>query len=159
MHPRSKSVAAWLALLLGSIGAHRFYLHGTRDWLGWLHLLPTAAGVLGLLHLLQNGQDDRVAWLLVPLLGLMLSQGMLCAIVHGLTPDERWNARHNIGRTAVSSSWAPVFAAGTALLVGGGVLMGTIAYGGQKFFEWQIEQERATAGARSAGQNNQPVTP
>ena len=26
-----------------------------------------------------------------------------------------------------------------SLLVGGAVLMGTIAFGGQKFFEWQLE--------------------
>jgi hypothetical protein len=152
MQPRSKSLTAWLALLLGAVGAHRLYLHGPRDWLAWLHLVPTLAGLLGVWRLLQNGQDDRVAWMLIPLLGLMLSQGMLCAIVHGLTPDERWNARHNPGLVAPASGWTPVFAAGTALLVGGAVLMGTIAYGGQKFFEWQIEQERATARAQNTNQ-------
>lgn len=151
MVPRSKSVAAWLALLLGAVGAHRIYLHGARDWLAWLHPLPTAIGLLGVLRMQQNGQDDRLAWLLIPLLGVMLSQGMLCAIVFGLTPDARWNARHNPGRPAGDSLWTAVLAAGTALLVGGAVLMGTIAFAGQKFFEWQIEGERAAALHRAPG--------
>ena len=30
-----------------------------------------------------------------------------------------------------------------ALMLGAGVLMGTIAFGGQRFFEWQVEQARA----------------
>jgi hypothetical protein len=159
MQPRSKAIASWLALLLGAAGAHRIYLHGQRDWVGWLHLLPTTLGGVGVLRLLHNGQDDRMAWLLVPLLGLMLSQGMLCAIVYGLTPDERWNARHNPAQPAAPGSWAPVFAAGTALLVGGAVLMGTIAYGGQKFFEWQIEQERAAAAEPGNVQNSSQLRP
>ena len=37
----------------------------------------------------------------------------------------------------------PVLAAIAGLLVGGAVLMGTIAFGGQKFFEWQLEAEQA----------------
>jgi hypothetical protein len=30
-----------------------------------------------------------------------------------------------------------------ALLLGAGVLMGTIAFGGQKFFEWQLARPAA----------------
>jgi len=37
---RSKSLATWIAVLGGSLGLHRFYLHGLRDPLGWLHPLP-----------------------------------------------------------------------------------------------------------------------
>jgi len=150
-------VAAWLALLLGAVGVHRLYVYGKSDWLAWLHPLPTAIGLLGLQRLLQLGQDDRLAWLLIPLLGLMLSQGMLCAIVYGLTPDASWDARHNPGLIGTPTSWSPVFAAGTALLVGGGILMGTIAYGGQKFFEWQLDGERAAEAA--ARQNNSQPKP
>lgn len=151
MAPRSKSVAAWLALVLGTVGAHRIYLHGPRDWLGWLHALPTMLGLLGVLRMQQQGQDDRLAWLLIPLLGLMLSQAMLCAIVFGLTSDERWNAHHNPTQPGNDGHWSAVLAAGTALLVGGAVLMGTIAFGGQKFFEWQIEGERAAAVQQAPG--------
>ena len=42
-----------------------------------------------MLRLRALGQDDRLAWLLIPLLGLMLSLAMLTAIVYALTPDEQ----------------------------------------------------------------------
>ncbi|MBC7941160.1 MAG: hypothetical protein H7Z19_15630 [Chitinophagaceae bacterium] len=136
---RSKTVAAWLALVGGTLGLHRLYLHGGGDWLAWLHPLPTALGLLGVLRLLNLGQDDPVAWFLLPLLGLMISQAMLAAIVYGLTSDEKWAARHHPTLGVKPTAWGPVLAAMLALLLGGTVLMGTIAYGGQKFFEWQFE--------------------
>ena len=136
---RSKTVATWLALLVGALGIHRFYLHGGRDRLGWLHPLPTLTGLVGVLRMRNLGQDDHLAWLLIPLIGLMLSQAMLCAIVYGLTPDEKWDARHNPGQPTHATRWAPVLGAIAALAVGGAVLMGTIAFTGQKIFEWQAE--------------------
>ena len=136
--PRSKTVAAWLALLLGTLGVHRLYLHGPRDAIAWLHPLPTAAGLLGVWRLRTLGQDDPLAWLLIPLLGLMISMAMLCAIVYALTPDEKWGARHNPGQPVTATGWGAVLAAIAALLIGGTVLMGTVAYGGQKFFEWEL---------------------
>ena len=45
---RSKTTAAWLALLLGSLGAHRLYLHGLRDRRAWLYPLPTLVGLAGI---------------------------------------------------------------------------------------------------------------
>ena len=138
-HYRSKTVAAWLTLALGALGLHRLYLFGTRDRLFWVFPLPTLLGVLGVLRLRTLGQDDRLAWLLIPLLGLMLSLAMLTAIVYALTPDETWDARHNPGQPVHGTGWGPVLAAILALLLGGAVLMGTIAYGGQKFFEWQLD--------------------
>lgn len=142
----SKTLAAWLALLLGAWGLHRIYLHGVGDKLAWLHVPVSAAGLAGVQRMQAMGQDDHLAWLLIPLLGLMLSQGMLCAIVYALTPDEKWHARHNPGAAAAdwpSSAWGAVFAAVLGLLVGGTVLMGTIAFSGQKFFEWQQFQQAA----------------
>ncbi|MBL8353102.1 MAG: TM2 domain-containing protein [Burkholderiaceae bacterium] len=134
---RSKTLAAWLALGLGSLGAHRFYLYGGRDRIGWLHPLPTLLGLAGAIRMHNLGQDDHAAWLLIPLLGLMLVAGMLAAIVIGLTPDERWAARHHPGQPATPSGWGAVIAVVIALLVGGTVLMGAIAFGGQKYFEYQ----------------------
>ena len=135
---RSKTWAAWLALLFGALGLHRFYMHGFRDLIGWLHPVPTALGLLGVQRMISFGQDDKLAWLLVPLLGLMLSQAMLMAIIYGLTPDEKWDARHNTGLAGQATAWGPIFAAVLALLIGGAVLMGTIAFSGQRFFEWQL---------------------
>ncbi|KPF50858.1 hypothetical protein IP87_03295 [beta proteobacterium AAP121] len=135
---RSKTLATWLALLLGTLGIHRFYLHGAKDLLGWLHPLPTLLGLAGVVRMQNLGQDDRTAWLLIPVFGLMFSLAMLTAIVYALTPDEKWDARHNPGQPGRGTRWGPVLAAIVALLLGGGVLMGTIAFGGQKFFEWQM---------------------
>ncbi len=142
-HYRSKTLAAWLALLTGTLGLHRFYLHGLRDLPGWLHLPPTALGLLGVMRLRDMGQDDRLAWALLPLLGLMVSVATFTAIVYALTPDERWDARHNPGRPGSATGWGPVLAAVASLMIGGIAATGTIAYGGQKFFEWQLEDARA----------------
>ena len=106
--PRSKTLATWLALAGGALGLHRFYLYGARDLLAWLHPLPTLAGLLGVLRVRELGQDDRLAWVLLPLLGLMLSVGLITAIVYGLTPDARWAARHGAGQPPRATGWGPV---------------------------------------------------
>jgi hypothetical protein len=68
---------------------------------------------------------------------------MISAIVIGLTPDEKWAERFAGGQPPQRTAWAPVMGAITALLVGGAVLMGTIAFGGQRYFEWQALQAEA----------------
>ena len=135
--PRSKTLATWAALLGGSLGLHRFYLYGLRDRWGWLHPWPTLVGLYGVLRMRELGQDDRLAWVLIPLLGLMLAGTMLAAIVYGLTPDEKWNARFNPGAPAPASGWAALIGVVLALAVGGGVLMATIAFSAQRYFESQ----------------------
>jgi hypothetical protein len=137
-HYRSKTLTAWLALLGGTLGLHRMYLHGLGDRWAWLHPLPTALGLIGMHRLRTLGQDDRLAWLLLPLLGLSIAVAALAGIVHALTPDERWDERHNAGQTGPATGWGAVLAAIAGLLLGGTALMGAIAYGGQKFFEWQL---------------------
>ena len=142
MHYKSKTLATWIALLGGSLGLHRFYLKGGRDALAWLHPVPTLAGLVGVQRVLELGQDDRLAWLLLPLLGLMLAQSALCAIVYGLTPDERWDARHNPGTPVHATGWGPVLGVIAALMIGATALMSTIAFSGQRYFEWQVEASR-----------------
>jgi hypothetical protein len=138
-HYRSKSLATWIAVFGGVLGLHRFYLHGFRDLVGWLHPLPTLLGSIGVLRMRDLGQDDRLDWLLIPLLGLMISLAMLMAIVYALTPDERWEQRYNPGQPMRATGWAPVLGAIVALLIGATALMGTVAFSGQRFFEWQLE--------------------
>ncbi len=134
---KSKTLATWIALVGGSLGLHRFYLGGFRDLRGWLFPLPTLVGLIGVRRMAEFGQDDRLAWLLIPILGLMLSGAMLTAIVYGLMPDEKWNQRHNPGGPAHASGWGVVFGVILALLLGAGILMATIAFTGQRFFEYQ----------------------
>ena len=135
--PRSKTFATWLAVIGGAFGLHRFYLHGWRDLPGWLYPVPTLLGLAGVQRMRAFGQDDRVAWVLIPLLGLALSAAMLTAIVYGLTPDDKWAARHS--QPPRATGWGPVLGVILALLLGASVLMGTVAFSGQRFFEWQLE--------------------
>ena len=136
---RSKTLAAWLAVVLGAFGVHRLYLHGRADPLAWAHWPLTLLGLVGAVRMARLGQEDRLAWVLVPLLGLMLSQAMLCAIVYALAPDEQWDAARNPGWPPRQTRWGAVLAAIAALMIGGVVLIGTIAFSIQKLFEWQAE--------------------
>jgi hypothetical protein len=133
--PRSKTLATWLALLGGLLGAHRFYLHGWRDVIGWLHPVLSLTGLAGVIRMRNLGQDDHAAWLLIPLFGLMVAVVMLSTIVIGLTPEERW--RERFGNAGAATGWPVVIAVVIALLVGGAALMGTLAFAGQMFFEYQ----------------------
>ncbi len=142
---RSKTLATWLAVVGGSVGLHRFYLHGRRDAWGWLMPLPTLIGWIGVQRARQIGQDDHLAWLLIPLLGVMITQAMVAALVYGLTPDEKWAARFNPRQPPVDTRWGPILGVIVALLAGATVLMSTVAFAGQRFFEWQSE---AAQGAR-----------
>lgn len=146
MRYRSKTIATWLGIIAGALGAQRFYLHGMRDTLAWLHPAPTLVGAWGAWRMHTLGQDDRLSWLLVPILGVMLSISMLVAIVNALTPDASWDARYNPGLVPRQTRWGPVLGAIVALMIGGIVLIGTIAFAGQRYFEWRLEAA-AAAGA------------
>lgn len=137
----SKTIAAWLALLGGTLGLHRLYLKGLGNLPAWLHLLPTTLGLFGVLRMRELGQDDHLAWALIPILGLMIAQSMGHAIFYGLTSDEKWAAR--LGQPVQPTGWGPVFAVVLALFIGATVLMGSVAFGVQKFFEWQLEAPTA----------------
>lgn len=139
---RSKTLATWIAVAGGTLGLHRFYLHGPKDLWGWMHPAPTLLGLLGLWRLREIGQDDRLAWLLLPVLGLMVTVAMLSAIVYGLTPDEQWQARHNPTHPVQATRWGPVLGVMLALLLGGVALMSTAAFGFQKLFESQLDDTR-----------------
>lgn len=135
--PKSKGLAAWLALLLGSLGVHRLYLYGLSDRWGLAHIPPTLLALVGL-RSVDRLDAPQLTWAL-PLFGLMLAVGCLSAILIGLTPDERWNARHNPDQPR-DSRWAPILATVAALLVGGIALMATIAYTAQRYFEISLGQ-------------------
>ena len=139
---KSKTLATWIALIGGSLGLHRFYLHGLRDIVGWLHPLPTLIGIYGIERVQRFGQDDQLSWALIPILGFMVAGSMLTAIVYGLMDDEKWDARYNTDGPPSHSGWSAVIGVILALMLGAGVLMATIAFSGQRFFEYQIEEAR-----------------
>lgn len=144
---KSKTAATWIAFLGGAMGLHRFYLHGFGDPWGWLHAAATMLGAWGLRRIAEFGQDDPLSWLLMPVLGFTIAAAMLQAITYGLMPDERWHARHNAhlshnGQPLPASGWAAVIGVVLSLLVGATVLMSTIAFSGQRYFEYQVEEAR-----------------
>ena len=144
--PRSKTIAAWLAFLGGSLGLHRFYLFGFGDVMAWLLPIPTALGIYGIERVEQLGQDDRLSWLLIPLLGFTIAACALQAILYGLTEKEVWNKRFNPGSEPEASAgqthWGTIFAIALSLMMGATVLMASIAYSFQHYFEYQVEEAR-----------------
>jgi hypothetical protein len=141
---KSKTLATWVTLLGGPLGLHRFYLYGFGDVWGWLHPIPTLVGAFGIRRVMDLGQDDKLAWLLIPVLGFMVAYTMLQAIVYGLMADEKWHARFNPSLSghpdAPASGWAAVIGVVLALLIGATVLMATIAFSGQRYFEYQVDE-------------------
>lgn len=143
---KSKTVAAWLAFAGGTLGLHRFYLRGLGDTIGWLLPIPTALGLYGIDRVQQYGQDDVLSWLLIPLLGFTFAGCCLNAIVYGLMTREQWNARFNPGAPEDAepggTRWATIFAIVLSLMIGTGVLMASIAFSFQRYFEYQVEEGR-----------------
>jgi hypothetical protein len=143
---KNKTVAAWLAFLGGPLGLHRFYLHGMGDLIGWLLPVPTALGIYGIQRVQQMGQDDHMSWMLIPLLGFTIAASALQAILFALKTPEAWNARYNpraapdapAGRT----QWITIGAIVVSLMVGTAVLMASLAFSFQRYFEYQIEEAR-----------------
>lgn len=129
---KSKRVAAWLAVLGGALGLHRFYLGGLGDRFGLPHALLTLLALWGLREVGQRGVDaPNLTWAL-PLLCGVLTAACLQGIVIALTSDERWEAQW---QQPDSSGWATVLAAIAGLLIGGICLMTTIAFSAQRYFE------------------------
>jgi len=148
MAPRmkNKTVAAWLAFAGGPLGLHRFYLHGMGDLIGWLLPIPTALGIYGIQRVQQIGQDDHMSWMLIPLLGFTIAGCALQAILFALKTPEAWNARYNaaaaLDAPAGRTHWITIGAIVVALMVGTAVLMASLAFSFQRYFEYQIEEAR-----------------
>lgn len=94
---KNKTLATFLAAILGGLGAHRFYLYGKKD---------------------------RRAWLYVLLFPLSVFAGFIAALAIGLTLDEKWDAQHNAASGRKSDSgWTVIliviatFGIGTTLLI------------------------------------------
>ena len=141
---KSKTAAAWLAFIGGPLGLHRFYLHGRADLLGWLLPIPSALGLYGIARIQRYGLDDQWSWVLVPMLGFTFAGCALMAIVYGLMTPEKWNAHFNpasdAGAPAGRTNWFTIFAVVGALMVGTGVLMASIVFSFQRYFEYQVEE-------------------
>lgn len=119
---KNKTIATLLALLLGGLGAHRFYLKGPVDRLGLLHLCS-----LPLTGILWGAVQPHPFYVMLPLLVSYIT-GFVEGLVIGLTPDEAWDVRHNKGSGKSSrSNWVLALTLVLILGVGAITLIGTIA--------------------------------
>lgn len=100
---KNKTLSTLLALLFGGLGAHRFYLYGARDRWGLLHLSTLPLSLL----LLQSAPAMPGLFASGPLV-LSTLAAVLAALVIGLTPDEKWDARHNANSGRQSGSGWPL---------------------------------------------------
>lgn len=143
---KNKTLAAWLTFVGGPLGLHRFYLRGFGDMLGWLLPIPTALGIYGIERARLYGLDDLWSWLLIPLIGFTIAGCALTAIIYGLMTPEKWNARFNVGAAADAppgrTGWLTIGAIVVSLLIGTTVLMSSIVFSFQRYFEYQVEEGR-----------------
>jgi hypothetical protein len=147
---KNKTVAVWLTLLCGPAGLHRLYLMGRFDTLSWLQLIPTTIGTYGMLRAREIGLDDHASWLLIPWIGFSVAASSLTAIVYGLMDAEQWMQRFNpehTGGTAGDSGWLTIGGVVVALLLGATVLLSSIAFSFQRYFEYQAEEPPAAVQA------------
>jgi TM2 domain-containing membrane protein YozV len=120
---KHKTLATFLAFVFGAIGAHRFYLRGSVDRLGLAHLctLPIAGLVYGLLP-----EVDGFFKLLPLVLSFII--GAIEALVIGVTPDEKWDAKFNAGSGKTTQSrWYLAVLLVLIMLVGMTTMIATIA--------------------------------
>ena len=125
---KNKTTTTLLATFLGALGAHRFYLKGFGDIWGWLHVAVTSVGLVGIRRITALGHDDRLAWALLPFLGISITAACLQALVIGLSKQD---SPYSEERTTPLTIAAVV----AALLLGATALMSSIAYALQRYFE------------------------
>lgn len=122
-HHRNKTFATLLAVLLGAVGVHRFYLRGPLDRLGLVHVMsvPMVGMVLGL--------APQANWFFQAL-PLIVSAifGFLEALVIGLTADDKFDAAFNPGSGKASASrWPLAVLLVATMLVGTTTLIATMS--------------------------------
>ena len=80
------------------------------------------------------------------MVGFTLSGCALNAIIYGLKTPEKWNAQFNPEANPEASSggthWLTIGAIVLSLLLGTTVLMSSIVFSFQRYFEYQVEQAR-----------------
>ena len=120
---KNKTFATFLALILGGLGVHRFYLRGPFDKLGLMHLcsLPIAGMVYGL------APETDGFFKLLPIT-ISYIAAFLEALILGVSADEKFDAQYNPGSGKASSSrWILAVLLVTTMIVGSVTLIGTIA--------------------------------
>jgi hypothetical protein len=139
---KNKTLSVWLTLMLGSLGLQRLYLAGRYDRWAILSLLPSVIGWYGVVRARTMGLDDLWSWVLIPFGGFALAASALLAIRYGLMDAASWNARFNPQAdpedAAGQTHGLTVLGLGASLMFGTTVLMATIAFSFQRYFEFTV---------------------
>jgi hypothetical protein len=120
---KNKTFATLLAFLLGGAGVHRYYLKGWGDTGGLLH----TASMAGVGIVMAAAPDADIYFKLLPLFISVLI-GFLEALVLGLMPDDKWDARYNpqSGRQS-AARWPLAVILVATMMVGATALIATIS--------------------------------
>lgn len=100
---KNKTLATLLAVFLGGPGAHRFYLYGGKDFWAWNYVF---AFFLFASAIALTRAPHSLGVSLVALFPLSIFAGWIEALVIGLTPDKKWDAKHNaVSQRSSASGW------------------------------------------------------
>ena len=102
---KNKTLTALLAVFLGGVGAHRFYLYGSKDFLAWNYVMAFIL-FASAVFLAQSPHTLMIS--ILALFPVSIFAGWIEAIVTGLTPDAKWDAKHNVGSQKESASGWPL---------------------------------------------------
>jgi hypothetical protein len=117
----SKVTVAWLASLLGVLGAHWWYLGRRRAWM----ITSFTVLMLILSRFYASGWDNPPFLLLV----IPATEGFIEALVFALKPDDQFDAKYNPGSGRTThTGWNAVLAAIFTTLAGTFVLTWGIAF-------------------------------
>lgn len=119
---KNKTLATLLALILGTVGAHRFYLYGKHDIYAWVH---TSSALITTFLILTSTKHIFIK--ISPLLISALA-GFITALINGLTSDEKWDQTHNnTSKTRSDSNWQLGLLLVITMIIGSTTLIATIA--------------------------------
>lgn len=137
---KNKTIAVWATLVTGPLGLQRLYLTGRYDAWGGLALASTLVGLYGVQRARTLGLDDTLSWMLIPLFGFAFAACAITALRYGLMDAPTWNRSFNPGadeeNSAGQTGWFTVIGLASSLFIGATVLISTLAFSFQRYFEF-----------------------
>ncbi len=102
---KNKTLTTLLAVFFGGVGAHRFYLYGSRDFWAWNYVMAFILFVSAV-FLAQSPHTLTIS--IIALFPVSIFAGWIEAIVTGLTADAKWDAQYNANSQRKSASGWPL---------------------------------------------------
>jgi hypothetical protein len=137
---KNKTVAVWATLITGPFGLQRIYLTGRYDVWGLLTCVPTLLGLYGVQRARSLGLDDPLSWVLIPMCGFAFAACAIAALRYGLMDVHAWNHRFNPDADPEErdgqTGWFTVIGLASSLFIGATVLISSIAFSFQRYFEF-----------------------